>query len=627
MARGVEDLDLLLPEADCLLVVPPFAHLTWPSLGVHVLQAVGREAGFEVRLLYANLLYAVLVGRLEYSRLCNAPGDWLLGERVFREAAFGLPPIGADDETFLGDPAGPGLAHPLSDTQSPNRYLDQLSDVTGETWEGSGVRFTRAELLGYSRAAVALAELLATEIAGKNYKIVGFACTFEQIAPTAAITSRLKAANPETLLIVGGANCEGVMAQGMARVMPQVDCICSGESEALFLDLLRGRAPLGVLQGRPCADLDALPTPDFDDFFEAIDRYLPEMHDVPLWLSYETSRGCWWGEKGRCAFCGLNGLGIGFRAKSPQRIVSDLQSILAKSPTRRVCMTDNIMPHGFHKSLMPRLAKEIPALHLFYEQKANLTLQQVKGLFDAGNMVIQPGIESLSSSLLKRMNKGVLARQNVALLRYARCVGMGVKWNLLYGLPNDKEDEYRQMLELLPKLCHLSPPNALTHLSLDRFSPYFDAPSSHGITALSPWPVYKEIFPESTDFASLAYHFQATYRSGSQAAKELMDALYREVVSWREQWANESPPALWLSPLGKQYALIDSRSKKSGYFVLNELQAAAVLVGGPIDRAPLAQWATKNGFAVELDGWSVPLATCHYELLSAFEAKFKRPRG
>ena len=41
-----------LPDADCLLVVPPLAHLHWPSLGVHQLQACAREAGFEVSRVY-----------------------------------------------------------------------------------------------------------------------------------------------------------------------------------------------------------------------------------------------------------------------------------------------------------------------------------------------------------------------------------------------------------------------------------------------------------------------------------------------------------------------------------------------------------------------------------------------
>ena len=31
-----------LPDADCLLIVPPLAHLTWPALGVHQLQACAR---------------------------------------------------------------------------------------------------------------------------------------------------------------------------------------------------------------------------------------------------------------------------------------------------------------------------------------------------------------------------------------------------------------------------------------------------------------------------------------------------------------------------------------------------------------------------------------------------------
>ena len=83
-------------------------------------------------------------------------------------------------------------------------------------------------------------------------------------------------------------------------------------------------------------------------------------------------------------------------------------------------MTDSIMPYTYFKTLLPRLAGQFPGSQIFYEQRANLSLPQILALRRAGITSIQPGIESLSSRLLSLINKGVQARQNLMLLRYAR---------------------------------------------------------------------------------------------------------------------------------------------------------------------------------------------------------------
>jgi radical SAM superfamily enzyme YgiQ (UPF0313 family) len=38
----------------------------------------------------------------------------------------------------------------------------------------------------------------------------------------------------------------------------------------------------------------------------------------------ETARGCWWGAKHHCTFCGLNQNDMAFRAKSPQCAMDEL---------------------------------------------------------------------------------------------------------------------------------------------------------------------------------------------------------------------------------------------------------------------------------------------------------------
>jgi ribosomal peptide maturation radical SAM protein 1 len=624
--RDIASLSLDLPEADCLLVVPPLAHLTWPSLGVHQLQANAREAGFEVAVLYMNVLYGALISPLEYAQLANAPTDWLLGDRLFARAAFEAPPLGFAIERFRERVE----AHNLNALRAAETYLDHLSDVAGEPFEEGDTRYSMEELSRYEALALALVDALADAIAERGYPAVGASTTFDQTAASVALLSRVKVLRPATRTLLGGANCEGEMAEGIRSLADAVDHVFSGESEQTFVRFLRdlgeGQPPTQpILRGTPCRDMDALPTPRFREFFDQVHRVLPELGDTPLWLSYETSRGCWWGQKNHCTFCGLNGVGMGFREKSADQVVAQLTEILAESPSRRICMTDNIMPWRYHETLIPRFPEEVGDVHIFYEQKANLTFAQVKGLWDAGSRTIQPGIEALDSDLLRLMRKGVLARQNIALLRYARSLGMAIKWNLLWGFPGDDVESYRRTLDLLPKLRHLCPPNALTHLAMDRFSPYFDDPKAFGITELAPLDCYAEVFPTGTDLERLAYHFKATYPSGSDAAQPLMAELNRDVWRWREAWVGDphKRPALGVTRAGPgRYVLLDTRGlDQPPTLYLNEAQAQAVLLGGPLERVSAAEWAIRNGYAADRDGWCVPLAVAPYPLLAEFEQR------
>jgi ribosomal peptide maturation radical SAM protein 1 len=628
---NIESLPLNLPRADCLIVVPPLAHLTSPALGAHLLQACARQAGFEVAIFYMSAVYGALVGPLDYADLANAPTIWLLGDRLFARAAFGAPPLGFATERFLAEVD----AYNAEATEGSTLYLDTLSGVSGEFFEAGKASYTPEQLFRFEAVALALAERVARAIVAAGYDVVAATTTFDQTAPAIAVLSRVKELNPATRTIIGGANCAEEMAHGVRSLSDAVDHVFSGESEEVFVRFLRdvraGRDPgPPVIDGAPCMDMDAIPTPRFDDYFDQVGA-LPELDQTPLWLCYETSRGCWWGQKHHCTFCGLNGQGIAHREKSADRVVEELREILADSPTRKLCVTDNIMPWRYHKTLIPRLATEFEGLHLYYQQKANLTLTQVKNLVDAGLRVIQPGIEALDDDLLRLVRKGVMARQNVALLRYARSVGMGLRWNLLWGLPRDTVQTYERTLELIPKLHHLMPSAGMQQLALGRFSPYFDDASSFGVVDIRPWDSYAEVFPPHTDLERLAYNFQAVFESDSWSAPDLMAMLRQALQHWRSLWAGDPRrrPTLWVRPAGPdRYVLMDTRPLASApALYLDDRQARAVLVGGRRDRVPLADWAIRNDYALDLDGWCVPLAVANYPLLQEFETRFKRSLG
>ena len=603
-----------LPDADVLLIVPPFHVLKHPSMGVHLLQACGREAGFRVRVLYANILLASMIGEETYAKISSAPVGSFAGERFFARCAFGLPPLGRrSGRMFEADwVIGP---HKDWEVKPEFECYDCKQPIT------------LRELRGWERCAGGYVDTLARAVSKRPYRIVGCSTTFLQTAASVALLNRIKMLDNSTVTILGGANCEGEMGRGIASLPSGIDYIFSGECEVAFPRFVRailaGQRPQGrVLCGQPCKNLDALPTPSYAEFYEQRKRFLPgsKLPSEQTKIPYQASRGCWWGQKHHCTFCGQNGGTITFRQKSPDRFVEDLRSLLVNHPTRRLIMTDNIMPHQYFRSLLPRLAAEFPPLDIFYATKANLSLPNVLALKRAGITCIQPGIESLSTRLLTLMKKGVQARQNLMLLRYARAAGVGLDWGLLWGFPGDDVEAYKEILAILPLLHHLPPPYGMVHLNIDRFSPYHSEPTEFGVRNTKPLDGYYDFLPKGAEIDRIAYHFTATYRSGAHNHVDVIQKLWRATRRWQAAWGKEgSPPNEDLKLIRRpgSYVLMDTRhlGRKSRSYSLEEDEASNLVSTRPCSGAALEAWAVREKLALFTDGWFVPLAVAEPEIL------------
>lgn len=602
-------------------MVPPFAGLDRPALGPHLLQAVARDEGFEVTVFYANITFARVLGEPLYHRICYSSSTMLAGERVFAHLAFGVPRLGnrrpGDEVFFKGTVA----------ERQPAVTLEELEHA--------------------SAVATAWLPDVAAEILALGSDIVGCSTTFEQTAASVALLRRLKESRPEIVTLLGGANCEGEMGDRLASLVPEIDYTFVGECEGVFPEFLRDisaqrRPSARLVHGTPCGDMDALPCVDYSEYYKRLES-VADFHFVrekEVRLPYESSRGCWWGEKQHCLFCGMNAETIRFRRKDPARVVSDLTVLLGAHPSKRISMVDNIMPYEFFKTLLPALAQSDLQAHIFYEQKANLNLHQVKLLREAGVAVIQPGIEALSTPLLRLMRKGVSAAQNIRLLRYCRSCDIAVNWNLLYAFPQDRLAWYEETLRLLPLLRHLHPPSGLSHLSLDRFSPYHDNPGAFGISAVAPIDAYLDVLPRDADVAHIAYHFTAQYESESRDEVRVMTAIRDEISAWRLAWqgvaaAGAPVEALAAASAGAESAamlvvtrlddstflLTDSRRGGGPTFeFLDEAQARLVLLGAANGAEPSLRWAAKRGWITCVDDRWIALATADYELMEYFEA-------
>jgi ribosomal peptide maturation radical SAM protein 1 len=623
----------LVLNGDVLLIVPPFSVIHYPSLAVHSLQACAKAAGVRVSVFYGSLNFAAVIGVKSYRALSDQMFMYeLTRERVFAASAYeNVPPLGHNADTILS-------AYTLPDTPQNGHHLSPD--------DYHKIQFTADDYRQVEVQARDWVAEVARAVTARPFKVVGCTTMFEQTAASLALLNHVKQLRPDIVTIMGGANCDGDMAEGIASLSQNVDYIFSGESEATFVDFLQnvlvGERPFPrIIRGQPMQDLNVLPVPDFGQYYEQLNHYLPEFASSvdTVELVYETSRGCWWGQKHHCTFCGLNEAFMAFREKSAEKVIADLEHLLARHPNQLVFMTDNIMPYSFFRTLVPRLidlAAEMPSLRIFYEQKANLSLKQMVTLRQAGVTFIQAGIEALSTSLLKRMNKGVTASQNIALLRYGRSVGVDLLWNLLWAFPGDQYHEYEETLQILPLLRHLQPPQVFARLSIDRFCPYFQHPDLFGVTNIRPWPAHQMVLPPAFDGSRVAFHFTADYTCDAYQHPEIIGRLAEEVANWRKAWETKTitlffgtfklkdqPVLQVVQRDDRSFLLEDTRglpeTKKT--CELTPAQVSAALVPRRYQPSPELEWALAHKIAVILDNNQyVPLATSQPEILMAFEA-------
>ena len=463
--------------------------------------------------------------------------------------------------------------------------------------------------------------------------VVGFTSMFAQNVASFALARRLKQRNPGVTVVMGGANCESPMGQELVRNVPAIDYVFSGPALLTFPEfvghLLAGRrercATIPGVVGRDTpAEAAAHPMGaelpidepidlDYTAFFESVARNFPSGGVRPTIL-FETSRGCWWGERSHCTFCGLNGATMAYRSMQPDGAVSLINSLFERYGSRSdfFFSVDNILPQTYVAEVLPRLHTP-PGTRIFYEVKANLGERELSAMAAAGVRQIQPGIEALSSSSLKLMRKGSTAFVNLRLL--LGCVRHGIEpvWNLLVGFPGEGEEVYRHYAENLGRLVHLWPPQGVAQVRYDRYSPYFQRPEEYGLK-LRRFDFYPLIYPFSEEsLANLAYFFMDENYDAPhlRALSPWMAPLWQAIGHWRSRWGGADgllAPVLELRTENGSARVTDTRS---GQRVERDVSGNAARLLEALDRPRLeSDLAGLLGFdgageLAELDAWGL----------------------
>jgi ribosomal peptide maturation radical SAM protein 1 len=297
---------------------------------------------------------------------------------------------------------------------------------------------------------------------------------------------------------------------------------------------------------------------DYDDFVREL---AAQPFPAEMVLCFETSIGCWWGQKSHCTFCGLNSNSMEYRALEADDAVSLIQGLVDRYGD--VCKSfeavDNILSHRYFADVLPRLRMP-DDVSLFYEVKANLSEAQVRQLAEARVTRIQPGMESISTEALKLLRKGVDAARNVTLLRNCRANDIFVDWNLLVAIPGESPAMYEQILGAAPHLVHLQPPAGAFEIRFDRYSPYFKDPAQFGVE-LAPFRFYSYLYPFGEPWLSrLAYFFEsATGPRGGDETRVCIAGVREMINGWRARWEEAQPPVLEFDQWATVPAVVDTR--------------------------------------------------------------------
>ena len=557
-----------------VLVNVPFASAYRPSIALTQLKSV-IEKNFSttiaVNIVYLNQEFARHMGVVVYQDIADGGhsntgvGDW-----IFRQAAF---PELANNATQYFQRYYPG-----QDTQTL-QFIQMLQTL-------------RHDIDGYLDTMIARYRLDQAEI-------VGFTSMFSQNMACFALARKIKKLNPSACIVMGGANCEMPMGREIVKQVNDIDFVFSGPGlesfprfvyYCLYDERERCHSINGVFSKRNCQNdywsaevngviplrksaskdsgdelsINTQVELDYDDFLDNYERNFPDKEIAPS-LMFETSRGCWWGERSHCTFCGLNGSMIEYRAMEPVKAIEYIKTLFKYTPR---CVyfesVDNILPQRYVKEVLPFLEAP-PNVAIFYEVKASLSESDIQTIARANVRFIQPGIESLATSTLKLMKKGTTVFQNLLLLSYCLTYDVFPVWNLLVGFPGEDEEVYRKYVQDIPLLTHLPPPNGVFPVRFDRYSPYFVQQEHFGLD-LHPYDFYQLTYPfDKKSVAELAYYF-SDHNFGAEYAVKIarwIGQLKNKFSFWEKLWYESAPehlPGLFFKAGESDSVVFDSRS-------------------------------------------------------------------
>ncbi|MDB5908154.1 MAG: Radical domain protein [Massilia sp.] len=515
-----------ISEGRILLVHMPVANHFLPSLAIEKLAEILRDAGSYVETLYGTLKFAP---QLPF---------WLHHSGI-APAVFG---------SIYYDEADTDWVTKIVSIIAPSFASEETSNLNSIVARG----------IDSARRCV---ERCMRHAASGNFTSVGISIAFDaQRLPSAALAKEIKSKFPKLKIIAGGTACDGEMGPALMQVFPEFDAVLSGEADNSIVEIFNalhgnqqcivpGLSWRNLNQDQPfpksssriaVPSLDNSLIPNYSDYFLQASKseYSSEIESNKVVL-LEGSRGCWYGHKNHCTFCGIRAVKDPYRTVPTDQLLSTIDHLQGMWEPSLIYFTDAILSRDAFRNLLPKLQQKIRdrsvRTDFFAESKSNLSPSEVRALSFANVRRIQPGIETFLTSTLLKMKKGATGVQQIELLKWCAAYQILPIYGLLLGTPGETRDDQYELADICAVLHHLPPPVGVNKLQVHRFSPMFEHPDSSGIKKIFPFPYQRLLYRYNDELLmKLCYEFDYAVEPAIDSSEiESFRAVVDEVAEWQ----------------------------------------------------------------------------------------------
>ena len=415
-------------------------------------------------------------------------------------------------------------------------------------------------------AAPAFIDWCMKSVDWSRFGVFGFSVVFQQTLASIALAKALKQRYPHIPIMMGGATFEDDIAEEIMKGCPEVDYVHCGDADETLPVAIRRLYSGQSMHGMPgmmwrnkdggdriayagrapnLSDMNKTPVPDFDEYFYARKEggyhYCDQAQGVLLPI--ETARGCWWGVKNHCTFCGLNRAGMEFRSKRVDNVIQQLDELSRRYGILDFNAIDNIIEPEYIDQLFNQLSAANTDIRIHYEVRPSLSRAQLKQMRKGGLFSIQPGVESFSTHILKLMRKHTTGVRNLELIKWSTYYGINNLYNILLRFPGETLEDYRAQCDVISKIPHFQAPWAVAKARADRGSPMYAEPETQSVTRLIPSACYDYLFPKDRfDLNRVSYYFE------HEMDNTLQDHEYNEIFEavdvWQNRWRQRPRPYL-----------------------------------------------------------------------------------
>jgi hypothetical protein len=289
--------------------------------------------------------------------------------------------------------------------------------------------------------------------------VAGFSTVCNMYPRTILLAQRLKARNPQGIIVFGGPQSTAT-AYDTLRLVPAVDLIIRGEAElawSTFLKEVQDRTydwskipgavwrQGGIIRETPCLppspDLDALPMPRYEQ------RPAMAQRQVAM---VEVGRGCPF----TCTFCSTNTyFSRRPRMKSPGRILQEMRHL----HTLYGCTIFDFVHDMFtyHKETVQGVCAMLKNQGFYWgcsSRTDTLNAEMMEMMAEAGCLGFYFGIETGSPRLQKLLKKNLDLTRTVQGVRLAKRLGFNITASIILGFPQETREDLKDSLLLITDL-------------------------------------------------------------------------------------------------------------------------------------------------------------------------------